>query len=142
MNNEPLPKRKYTIRNRTVIEKDGKFWCKTCKVYKEREGFAKSSRRESGVASRCLVCNRDVKYQVKYGITLTQYEAMLERQGGKCALCGEHGSSRVRRLAVDHCHKTDKVRGLLCVKCNTALARVEIPGWAKKAVAYIKEHRG
>jgi hypothetical protein len=141
MNIEPRPKRKYTIRNRTAIEKDGKFWCKTCKQYLDASAFNKHSTRSTGLSARCASCNRDVKYQIKYGITLTRYNEMLEEQGGKCALCNEECSTG-RTLAIDHCHKTGKVRGLLCAECNTALARVEIPGWAKKAVAYIKEHRG
>lgn len=55
-----------------------------------------------------------------YGITIKQYEEMLKRQGGCCAICGginENG----RRLAVDHDHETGKNRGLLCDKCNLAI---------------------
>jgi hypothetical protein len=62
-----------------------------------------------------------------YGITLDTYEAMLEVQNYKCKICnvtiedapttGGNG----RKLVVDHCHTTGKVRGLLCIKCNSGL---------------------
>jgi hypothetical protein len=62
----------------------------------------------------------------KYGITLEQYNIMLENQGGVCAICGDpptiiHAGEKVSPLSVDHCHKTGKVRGLLCHPCNMAL---------------------
>lgn len=54
----------------------------------------------------------------KYGITLEQYNELLARQGGVCAICGGEDQ---KRLAVDHDHKTGKVRGLLCARCNPAI---------------------
>lgn len=55
----------------------------------------------------------------KYGITLEDYKCMFEAQDGVCAICEE--SEEGRLLAVDHCHETNKVRGLLCGSCNRAL---------------------
>lgn len=55
----------------------------------------------------------------KYGITEEQYEQILEAQAGKCAICLK--KPRTRRLAVDHNHKTGKIRGLLCSRCNHGL---------------------
>jgi hypothetical protein len=64
----------------------------------------------------------------KYGITLAQYDELFEAQGGVCALCKKGETTKRRkkgegreRLAVDHCHDTGRVRGLLCFKCNTAI---------------------
>lgn len=64
----------------------------------------------------------------KYGITAEDYLNMLESQQGVCAICKQasparsrRGVSEDRRLSVDHCHETGKVRGLLCTKCNTGL---------------------
>jgi hypothetical protein len=53
----------------------------------------------------------------KYGITLEEWKQMLERQGNACAICGD----REAKLVIDHSHKTNKVRGLLCNHCNTGL---------------------
>lgn len=65
----------------------------------------------------------------KYGITLQDYEKMHEERNGKCDICNreetstEKSTGNIRRLAVDHCHNTEKVRGLLCATCNTALGK-------------------
>lgn len=52
----------------------------------------------------------------KYGITPEQYQKMLDRQGGLCDIC--YRPPKTLRLAVDHDHKTKRVRGLLCYTCN------------------------
>lgn len=91
----------------------------------------------------------------KFKITPEWYEEQLQKQGGVCAICGRpetgidnfHG--KVRRLAVDHDHKCCPgnrscgkcVRGLLCSKCNPALAVVESVGdWGTKALAYLTRY--
>lgn len=55
----------------------------------------------------------------KYGITLEQYNKLLDQQNGKCAICG--GGNGKHKLVIDHDHATGKIRGLLCKKCNTAI---------------------
>jgi hypothetical protein len=55
--------------------------------------------------------------KAKYGLTLEEYETMRVEQDGKCAIC----ESGTLQLVVDHCHKTGRVRGLLCVSCNASL---------------------
>lgn len=63
----------------------------------------------------------------KFGITIEEYNLMFEAQDGKCAICKEketthsRGGSAPQRLAVDHDHTTNVIRGLLCFKCNTTL---------------------
>lgn len=70
---------------------------------------------------------RDKRLQKDYGITLLEYIDMAKAQNGKCAICLNKETAldpktkTPRRLAVDHCHATGKVRGLLCSSCNTAL---------------------
>jgi len=65
--------------------------------------------------------NRRLKQ--KFGITLEQYEEILSKQNGLCAICSSTEKTG-KRLAVDHCHKTGKVRGILCMKCNTSLGKI------------------
>lgn len=59
---------------------------------------------------------RNYHLRTTYGITIEDYDRMLEEQGGKCAVCGK--KPRKTSLAVDHNHRTGKVRGLLCFSCN------------------------
>ena len=61
----------------------------------------------------------------KYNLTLEQYDQLWNTQHGLCAVCFQPETAivwdRVKHLAVDHCHKTGHVRGLLCTNCNLAL---------------------
>lgn len=58
----------------------------------------------------------------KYGLTTVQFNDLLRVQGYRCAVCkGTKAGTKNRDWAVDHCHKTGKIRGLLCQGCNTAL---------------------
>lgn len=57
----------------------------------------------------------------KYNLTIEQYNNLFEAQSGKCAICKKHQSEYYRAFSVDHCHKTGKVRGLLCNDCNAAI---------------------
>jgi len=67
----------------------------------------------------------DRHIQRAYGITLKEYNCMLEEQGGGCAICGKTPAKEGRRLAVDHSHITGKVRGILCGTCNIKLGMIE-----------------
>lgn len=59
-----------------------------------------------------------------YDITHKDYQLLSEEQSGTCAICKKECVSG-RRLAVDHCHTTGKVRGLLCCKCNRGLGNLD-----------------
>lgn len=74
----------------------------------------------------------------KYNLTSEQFKSLSDGQGGVCAICGEINGDR--RLYVDHCHKTGKVRGLLCNACNRGLgAFKDNPDNLSLAVTYLKE---
>ena len=76
----------------------------------------------------------------KFGMTVAAYERMLVGQMGVCAICHK-GPGRYPRLAVDHCHKTGKVRALLCGSCNGGLGlfkdREDV---MLAAVEYLRKH--
>lgn len=81
----------------------------------------------------------------KFGITRQELDAMSEAQDHKCKLCDQPETSKVRgkvrRLAIDHCHETGKIRGLLCTKCNNALgAFKDNPSLLEKAAEYLRSH--
>jgi dCMP deaminase len=77
-----------------------------------------------------------------YGITPEKYEAMFKAQGGVCAICKQPPPPG-KRLAVDHDHKTGKVRGLLCILCNSTLGyfKDNITS-VRAAVSYLLRHDG
>lgn len=60
--------------------------------------------------------------QRTYGLTLEQYAAMVEAQGGVCAICGKPPPGKFP-LCVDHDHDTGRIRGLLCNPCNSLMGR-------------------
>lgn len=70
---------------------------------------------------------RNSTLKVKYGITIEEYESMLNSQNNKCAICHNvnfhinSSTNKTTNLAVDHCHKTGRVRGLLCMICNRVI---------------------
>src|ERR1035437_2799340 len=71
-----------------------------------------------------------------YGITPDQYKAMLKFQNNRCAICRKFETTRNKRgtlyrLGVDHNHQTGKVRGLLCMSCNTKLVVFENKNFVK-----------
>ena len=73
-----------------------------------------------------------------HGITPEEYDELLAKQEGKCAICGRGQDDLPRRLAVDHNHTTGKVRGLLCDNCNTAVGLLhENLLWTQKMLDYL-----
>lgn len=72
--------------------------------------------------------------KTRYGLTEADYDEMLEKQRGLCALCGDE----MKRPVVDHCHETGKVRGILCHPCNIKLPAIEDMGWVMLAWGYLE----
>jgi len=113
--------------------------CSMCKEVLEASFFHKNSGRKDGLTERCKSCakkianahykaNPDHRWRIeikrKYGITAVQYYMMLDQQNGSCKICkgvGPGGSGRTSRMAIDHCHETGRVRGILCNRCNRAI---------------------
>jgi hypothetical protein len=77
-----------------------------------------------------------------YGITLEEYKVLLKKQNNKCAICPTKYTKK-KILCVDHNHKTEKVRGLLCHDCNNGIGRFKDNlRIARKAVLYLEKHEG
>jgi len=76
---------------------------------------------------RNLVRQRDIQeYRLKkYGLTVDDFNQLLKKQNGRCAICGTRITFGVGKHAVDHDHVTSKVRGILCGYCNVALGLVQ-----------------
>lgn len=78
----------------------------------------------------------DYQRRKKFGITPEQYKATLKDQDYRCAICEEHADNFDRSFAVDHDHVTGRIRGLLCLKCNTGLGCFD----DKKSLVYTAYH--
>ena len=66
--------------------------------------------------------HRNYHLKRRYGITVEEYDELLEAQGHRCKICRtDDPGGRNARFHVDHCHTTNKVRGLLCSRCNQAI---------------------
>lgn len=86
---------------------------------------------------------RRVNLKRKFGLTLDQYQQLLEKQNYCCAVCLKHQDSFKMKLAVDHDHKTMFIRGLLCNYCNRrVIGRHTDSNKFERAAAYLKQHTG
>lgn len=78
----------------------------------------------------------------RHGLTVVEAEELFEKQGNRCAICRRPPEEKRQTLFVDHCHRTGKVRGGLCGKCNAGLGMardsVEI---LRSMIDYLKAHQ-
>lgn len=86
---------------------------------------------------------RDARLREQFGITSADYDEILQRQDGCCAICRlPNYDQSGRRMHVDHCHETGKVRGILCSSCNTALGKFkDNTNYLERAIEYLLESR-
>lgn len=88
---------------------------------------------------------KDFDLRKNFGIGIDEYERIYGEQEGRCAICGEEErainskTGERQNLAVDHCHKSKAIRGLLCADCNTAIGLFkESPDRMIKAIRYLR----
>lgn len=130
------------------VDENGCKPCSKCGEAKPVAEFSRNKHRSSGYDAHCKKCHRRMPSQhgearrkasrdwyrrngmarlrqTLYGLTPDEYDALMEKQAGVCAICGEPETQTYQGnpkcLAVDHCHDTGAVRGLLCSKCNVAI---------------------
>lgn len=124
--------------------------CTRCGEAKNITDFRPERKYRGGHRSFCRPCdaevNKDWKLRNQYGIGLSEYRRILEHQGGCCALCRKPETmvikGKVADLAVDHCHDTGVVRGLLCQNCNQGIGKLQdSPDLLRRAASYIESFR-
>ncbi len=102
-------------------------------------GYSKTWKKRN--PEKALFDRKNAHLKMKYGITFAEYNEMLAKQNGCCAICGKSPSGFKRKFHVDHDHATGKIRGLLCVRCNFGLGYFEEnPLLLDSAKKYITDH--
>lgn len=112
--------RKNVRKNNPKSEEEKKEYNRKNRIYyannRERKAYTSKKRKEEYPRDY-----RNRAYKLKYGIDIDTYDEMLKKQNESCAICKIHQSQLNYLLVVDHCHTTNKIRGLLCRKCNVAI---------------------
>ncbi len=112
--------------------------CRLCMTAKSTDEFY--MRREGPLRRECKDCFIIRQRQRMLGISEAEYQVRFKEQGGKCAICHSPFNGKYKRLSVDHCHRSKKVRGLLCSNCNTALGLLkDNPTRLLRAIAYLEK---
>lgn len=106
----------------------------------EKSFILKGGGKRGAICYRCKYDRRTAQYKLNqnakrrgYLLTLEEYNALLEKQNGQCAICKDEA-----KLVVDHDHGSGKVRGLLCNNCNAGLGMLkDSPDILRAASQYI-----
>ena len=123
--------------------------CRACEEIKTIDLFDKDKHRPNGLTIYCRDCRSEYRMSEiaknntllrTYGITLKDYDDLLEKQNNKCAICEIVLEDR-KNSFVDHCHNSSKVRGILCPFCNWGLGHFkDNVENLYNAIAYLKNH--
>ena len=136
MNNVKQKRRERYLANKEIIS------AKLKEKYKNNPEYYR--KRSKLFRERNPEKDTNIQLKTKYGITLEDYEIKLKEQNFKCAICPstEYGKKDAKRFAVDHSHESGKIRGLLCVNCNTLLGKakdnIDI---LKSAINYLEKYK-
>jgi len=123
--------------HKSAKSKDGfQYSCKPCAKTILKASYAVNPEKAKLKAKRWAADNPEKRSAISYAhrlkrdfnMTLEEYHELLLSQSNQCKICGSEGRggrSKIYKLFVDHCHKTNKIRGLLCMKCNSAIGYFE-----------------
>lgn len=115
--------------------------CTQCGLEKALDEFNKRSRKANGRQSQCKECSRAQRLMGSFGLSLDEYDLMLEQQGGCCKICGTDSPGHKGRFIVDHNHLTGQIRGLLCNSCNVGIGHLkDNPTILQSALNYLSEN--
>lgn len=101
--------------------------CKQCCAEKQRQIYANKPEQYRNYSRKRRVKYNNIHKRIAnlrtFGLIIEDYETMLQAQNNQCAICGTVQCTSGKRLAIDHCHLTGKIRGLLCLRCNQAIGK-------------------
>ena len=142
----------------------GQKWCSECKTIKPLDEFFRNSNSPDKKQVFCKTCSitthrnwyirtrkqdqlHSLKTRLKkHGLSIDDYNRIKSEQNSACAICKRPEEKKNKSgipmvLAIDHCHKTGKVRGLLCGTCNGALGWIgDDLEFLERAISYLKKH--
>jgi hypothetical protein len=129
--------------------------CPKCGEQKPLSEFHKNKNKPTGLSSHCKLCakhtarewriknpqyQKKYHFKLKYGITLEERSSLLKLQGNKCAIC-DTDIQEEGKYHVDHCHRTNSIRGVLCPNCNIMLGHAkDSTEILKSALNYLEKY--
>jgi Recombination endonuclease VII len=135
------------VKCKECYDPNGKKTCVSCGVRKDKTEFYITGK--GTPTSYCHPCQtlalREWRYKKHYDLTISDYYLLFESQGWKCDICGKDGSDMAYTTSagdfkVDHNHETNRVRGILCDRCNRGLGYFkDNPDWLRRAADYVEE---
>lgn len=126
--------------------KTGHYTCVPCRRENDRKFFDNNPHIHRDLYKHHYYINNG-----KVKLSKSDYKKMYDEQNGKCKICNQteigqcfkSSKQKLKRLAIDHCHKTLKIRGLLCQSCNTALGSFKDSiEMLQSAIQYLEKHNG
>lgn len=121
-------KRLLFIDSFSSCERDNRYaYCKPCRAIANNISRIRNKETYKVSRQKTKIKQREKSLIKKYGINLDQYKKINDAQNGVCRICGnseialQPNGKEIKDLCVDHCHKTGKVRGLLCHACNAGI---------------------
>ncbi|WP_437105330.1 endonuclease VII domain-containing protein [Streptomyces sp. enrichment culture] len=121
-----------------VAAPEGHKYCQRCGKIKPHSEWDRNRTASDGLSTSCKACRavqgRASHLKRNYGLTEAERDAMIAAQRGLCAICLD-----APPVHVDHCHRTGRVRGVLCFNCNSAIGKLrDDPDVGRRAVAYLE----
>ena len=117
-----------SIDNFTPAERSNRYgYCRLCRSIANNISKLRNSKTYKISRQKTKIKQREKSLIKKYNLNLSQYQKIHDSQNGVCKICGDKETAlqpngrEKKDLCVDHCHKTNKVRGLLCHSCNAGL---------------------
>lgn len=109
-----------------------------CRKHRGRTSLRQGYYKKRYIQTKEHVYYRKIKWL--YGLTKDAHKQLLISQNNTCKICKKTEEQEGKRLAIDHCHRTLKVRGLLCENCNRALGLIkEDTNTLLNMIEYVKE---
>src|SRR5947209_1175762 len=115
--------------------------CTRCKLPKPVDDFHWQDKQRKWRKAECKRCSATLgrlnRVRREHGLTMFDLEDLYRSQDHRCAICRQTEQETGRHFAVDHCHDSGKIRGLLCLRCNTAFGLLESPERLRTAARYL-----